>query len=516
MTAKNLYDLLGIQPNATPEQIRQAYLLRCKMLHPDRFDQTRQRAEWELANEMLKDLNHAYGILLDSTARAQYDRTIPHTTSSQAPAQPPPSQRRSESAPPRSQPTIKLGRLKAGFGYFDSLPRSARERLTERASGMNKIQYAMELDGVGWNYFWGALLVGWFVLVFFRASESRWEGDTGGWLIAITGVVALLQALNVDWIVRWHLSPLRCWLLVTPLYIIKTHLDGVWYWPLWEVSDIKATHNYKNGSYRETSVRIAFGSASEDFTISPQSAYDSMLSAIYAFDQKQRIAKSQQDWMYFFDQDDFREFDPQIAPPRPRRPPARTVGIFALTFAIYGILFAIAAAVNGEQAPRPTYTYTPNPPSPAASYAPATDPPPRPAFVRPSTAPNGQPWPAHPAYVPGYQILAGGGLSSVTVDNTRNSSDVFLKLVSLNVGRAYPVRLCYIPAYSQFRFQTVATGRYDVRYQDLSIGGYSKTEEFTLTETRTDQGTEFSNLALTLYKVDHGNMHTEKIDETEF
>ena len=33
------------------------------MLHPDRFNQQSQRAEWELANEMLKDLNHAYVVI---------------------------------------------------------------------------------------------------------------------------------------------------------------------------------------------------------------------------------------------------------------------------------------------------------------------------------------------------------------------------------------------------------------------------------------------------------------------
>jgi len=516
MTAKNLYDLLGVPPNATPEQIRQAYVLRSKMLHPDRFNQTRQRAEWELANEMLKELNHAYGVLRDSASRAQYDRTIPGTSTRQPPPQQPPP--RHESQPP-PQPTVKLGRLKSGSGCFDSLPRTAQQRLIERASGTNKVQYAIKLAGVGWNYFWTILFIGWFVFLFYQASESRWDGDTFGWLIGITGVVALLQALNLNWIVRWHKSPLRCWFLVTPLYIIKTHLDRVWYWPIWEVSDIKATHNYKNGVYQGTSLHMAFGSASEDLTISPQSAYDSMLSALRAFDQKFRSAKSQQDWMYFFEQDDFREFDPETTPPRPRRAPARTAGIFVLSFALYGISFAIAAAVNGDQAPRPKYTYTPNPPASASSYAPTiyrTPRPARPAFVRPATAPNGQPWPAYAAYIPGNQVLAGGGLSSVTVDNTQNSSDVFLKLVSLNSGQAYPVRLCYIPAYSQFKFPSVAAGRYDVRYRDLSSGGYSKTEEFTLTETKNYQGTEFSNLSLTLYKVSNGNMHTETIDESEF
>jgi hypothetical protein len=186
--------------------------------------------------------------------------------------------------------------------------------------------------------------------------------------------------------VRRHKSPLRCWLLVTPLYIIKTHLDRVWYWPIWEVSDIRATHNYRNGIYHGTALHMAFGSASVDVTISPQSAYDSMLSALRAFDQKFRSAKAQQDWAYFFEHDDFREFDPDTTPVRPRRAPARTAAIFILSFVLYGISFAIAAAVNSDHAPRWSYTYAPPEPT---TYRPHPTPP---SFFEPELPlpPNGE------------------------------------------------------------------------------------------------------------------------------
>ena len=140
------------------------------------------------------------------------------------------------------------------------------------------------------------------------------------------------------------------------------------------------------------------------------------------------------------------------------------------------------------------------------------------AFERPPTAPNGSKWPAFADYVPDYLRLAEGGRSTVTVDNTKNSSDVFLKLVVFDpqFTKAFPVRVCFIPAFSKFKFQGVAAGRYDVRYQDLSSGRYSKTEKFTLTETRSSRGTTYSDLSLTLYKVIDGNMETESIDESEF
>lgn len=210
---------------------------------------------------------------------------------------------------------------------------------------------------------------------------------------------------------------------------------------------------------------------------------------------------------------------PDSAYPQPERSFWRgflRVVLWDLRITLVVILFAAAGINEFFEKQRPRRPYTPKPPATASGYTPTTYRAPRPAFVRPTAAPNGQPWPTYAAYIPGYQILAGGGLSSVTVDNTRNSSDVFLKLISLNSTQAYPVRLCYIPAYSQFKFLAVAAGRYDVRYQDLTSGGFSKTEEFTLNETRTYQGTEFSNLTLTLYKVANGNMHTESIDESQF
>lgn len=195
---------------------------------------------------------------------------------------------------------------------------------------------------------------------------------------------------------------------------------------------------------------------------------------------------------------------------------------FRLT--LLAVIFAGAGIASLFEEKRPKQPYSPNPPRAATHtrFAPSTavpiDTPTTyrpvpPAFIRPTTAPNGRPWPVHASYIPGYQLLATGGLSSVTVDNTRNSSDVFLKLVSLNSVQAYPVRVCFIPAHSQFKFQAVAAGRYDVRYRDLSSGGYSKTVEFTLTETKTNPGT---GVSLTLYKVANGNMRTETIDESEF
>ncbi|MBI2307470.1 MAG: J domain-containing protein [Rhodocyclales bacterium] len=140
----------------------------------------------------------------------------------------------------------------------------------------------------------------------------------------------------------------------------------------------------------------------------------------------------------------------------------------------------------------------------------------RPEYVRPSAAPNGQPWPIASGYVKGYQRLHADGLSTVTVDNSRNDFDVFVKLVSLDGKQAYPVRQFYISAFGSFTLNKVTAGSYDIRYRDLSNGGLSRSEAFSLEEIPSYASTQFSNITMTLYKVQNGNMQTYVLSEAEF
>ena len=140
----------------------------------------------------------------------------------------------------------------------------------------------------------------------------------------------------------------------------------------------------------------------------------------------------------------------------------------------------------------------------------------RPQYVRPSTAPNGSPWPTSGSYVNGYKKSHTNGLSKVTVDNSRNDSDVFVKLVFLDSAQAYSVRVFFIPAHSSYTVNNVRVGNYDVRYLNLSSGGISRTEPFLLEERETSNGRQYSEITMTLYKVPRGNMKTYDISEEEF
>ncbi len=204
-------------------------------------------------------------------------------------------------------------------------------------------------------------------------------------------------------------------------------------------------------------------------------------------------------------------YAPQSSAPQPTAAPVRGlqvlshVGSYWFWYLLGGFIFYLA--VFDEPSPPPLG------PKPYQSTPPA---PPKPAWVRPDSAPNGQPWPTAAGYVRGYQRLHSDGLSTVTVDNSRNDSDVFVKLVSLDGPQAYPVRQFFIPAYGTFTVRKVNAGRYDVRYRDLSSGGLSRSEAFDLEETPTQGGVQYSNISMTLYKVQHGNMQTYRLSEAEF
>lgn len=204
-----------------------------------------------------------------------------------------------------------------------------------------------------------------------------------------------------------------------------------------------------------------------------------------------------------------------------RRPFYAQGAVVAAVLCWLSFAMMVAPSSSGTYAyspPRSPKPYMAEPPVPApapAAYAPPQTPA-KPTYSRPATAPNGKAWPLSADYVRGYPHIHANGLSKVTVDNGQNNSDVFVKLVSLDGVNAYPVRTFYIPAHSSFTLDTVTPGTYDIRYQDLTTGGRSRSEPFTLEEISTYDGTQFSTITMTLYKVRNGNMKTYGLAEDEF
>lgn len=131
-------------------------------------------------------------------------------------------------------------------------------------------------------------------------------------------------------------------------------------------------------------------------------------------------------------------------------------------------------------------------------------------------APNGLKWPSHAGYVQGYERLNTQGRSRVTIDNSRNSGAAFVKLVDISQVRPHAVRSVFVPAYESYTITSISPGVYDIRYKDLQDGGFSRSESFSLSETREINSIRYSDMKITLYKVKNGNMETYSINENEF
>lgn len=70
---KNLYDILGVDKNATASELKASFKKLSRLYHPDR-QAGKSDTEKKEAEEMFKDINHAYEVLSDPEKRSNYDQ----------------------------------------------------------------------------------------------------------------------------------------------------------------------------------------------------------------------------------------------------------------------------------------------------------------------------------------------------------------------------------------------------------------------------------------------------------
>lgn len=70
MTTPDHYAVLGVAPDATPDEIRRAWRFAIEAFHPDRYAASDQR---DRAHDMATRVNAAWDVLGDATRRATYD-----------------------------------------------------------------------------------------------------------------------------------------------------------------------------------------------------------------------------------------------------------------------------------------------------------------------------------------------------------------------------------------------------------------------------------------------------------
>jgi hypothetical protein len=506
MSTKSPYEIVGVPRDATSDQIRRAYLHKVKEIHPDNFDQVKERARWEQANEQLKELNEAYSILKNQDSRASHDGGATRGA-------PPPRRQRSPDW------DIKLGKLRAGMAWFATLPKSIQDRILERTTGKEQNQFAVEQGGIGLNYFFALLLAAWlWVLANNGNTSGGWRQQDRGMMFLCTLACALLQGWNICHIIKWRLSPLRPHLIITPLYVIKTSAEQVWFWPIWSVTSVRATHNYTNSSYTGTDVHMEFGSDYQSFKISPQEAYANMCATMDIFGRRVNAAKAQDDLRYFYAEDDFRELDPEATPLEPPAPTRRIRKTMAITMAVYFAFYLGGLLLNLQPSEQPAGNSSSGyqaPARPNVAPSPAYAQPPAPVVVQPA-------YPEYSLPENGMTMVSSGGRQVARFVVTAGSaSHYWVKLVDASTGT--PTIAVFVRAGSKAEIR-VPLGSYVIKYA-CGQKWYGTTYLFGPDTTYSKapdpvnfyvEGDMVHGYSITLYKVPNGNLRTESISAQDF
>lgn len=235
MAGQDYYSVLGISPNATTEEVRKAFAIRSRVCHPDRFDRRTQEAEWDLANEMLKELNAAYQCLRDPKARARYDAELLATRSGGGSASPPPFTRQEPEEDPRKPKKIRIARPRAGEVIWNRRTEPARARLMADLGTESDAVESFEIPTGVRSELRMAFPLAVFIVLFLVRVFGFPTGEP-------QVVWAVLFGLSGVWIVRQYFLERIRWkgrLVLTPLYLFHLLPDRAQFWPLWDVSTPK-------------------------------------------------------------------------------------------------------------------------------------------------------------------------------------------------------------------------------------------------------------------------------------
>jgi curved DNA-binding protein CbpA len=119
------YQVLGVRPTASADEVRRAHRQLAHLLHPDRLAQATS-AERSLGERRMREVNAAWTVLSDPTRRADYDRSLRAARTGPTPPPPTPNHStrtvRPEDSDDPDEALERLRRAEAEEDHEDLLP----------------------------------------------------------------------------------------------------------------------------------------------------------------------------------------------------------------------------------------------------------------------------------------------------------------------------------------------------------------------------------------------------------
>ncbi len=341
MPKRDLYSILGLDADATDEQIREAYVARARVMHPDRFDRQNQYQDWKKANEMLSELNEAYTILKDPTSKLEYDksRNARFTTKENTrPAQP----------GPNGSGQIDLNEFSSGWAALSDLPMHTRQRLLDRQNDRMPEQFRHPIRSVLWNYLFMIILLCWFGYIFANVNTGKWSLSILAVYSVNTLITGFLMGYNVNIIVQWITSTLKPFFYITPLYFIRTGFDTVSFTPIWNLKHISTNRHYKYGLYRTSEILLKFEGYGDKIRLASANKVEAVFDHVRTYDARFRKQFTVNNRDYFIAHDDFSRVVRTKYAVNTEAQKGRQTGIYLMSIAICFGGLVVAVILNGS------------------------------------------------------------------------------------------------------------------------------------------------------------------------
>lgn len=347
---KDYYSILGVDPNASAEDLREAYRFLTRVIHPDRFDPSQRSKDWRQANARMSAINEAYTVLNDPAQRKTYDASRsncgPAITNQEA----------AESARGTAEPgaygkpitprAYQMETLTPGTAIYGELPRVAQEILRRRQANIGQDQIQIPLHSIRWNYCYLVLLTGFFGVIFYDALRSPWPTNwffsTGG----ISLVAGLLMGGNIVTLLKWHKSALKPFFYLTPIYLIKTEYNNIAFLPLWKLQNNQVRHRYFCGLYCGTTVSLRVDGIDEVLKFHSPADWEQFHEQLLVYREKLRVELVDNNHAYLREHDDFREVRRHAGLRRVRLKRSKCFLVYVMSGAFSVILWATSALLN--------------------------------------------------------------------------------------------------------------------------------------------------------------------------